>query len=205
MHAKYVQVVSLLSVDWEGHNNSLLETHQHPFAVLNAKAETPSQPQPAQQITGRRQPTLKNPAQAWVWKQKCLQLGWGRGHLSCLPHAVGEATHPGHWAHRLCGPWTSRSASSMHCLSSLGGHWYLQGYCVTSYSHPNYTVSNKQWDSQSLSVGRHEKHQAWASSHNCPLTAVEPQTKISTVWVSDNVLHWKLYSVIFMGGKELKG
>lgn len=95
--------------------------------------------------------------------------------------------------------------TSTCCPSALGGHQYLHGCCVTSYSHLIYTTSSAQRGSQSHSVGRHEKCQAWASSPSCPLTAVEPQTRISAVWESDNVLHWRLYSVIFMGGKELEG
>lgn len=34
--------------------------------------------------------------------------------------------------------------TSMHCPSAPGGHRCLLGYCVTSYSHPNYTVSSAQ-------------------------------------------------------------
>lgn len=205
MHARYVQGMSLPSVGWGGQVDSLPETHQQPFAFLNAKAETASQPKPVHLVRDRRWATLKNPTEVWLWKQKCLQLGWGRRHLACCwrghpPGSLGSsAIRPTHQ------PFCQQGSLARAVLQPLAGHWYLQGCSITSCGHPNYTASIAQWGSQSHSVGKHEKCQAWASSHSCPLTAVEPQTKTSTVWVSDNVRHWRPYSVIFMGGKKLEG
>lgn len=61
MRARYVQGMSLPIVGWGGQDNSLPKTHQHPFALLNAKAEAPSQPKPVHLVGGRRRATPKNP------------------------------------------------------------------------------------------------------------------------------------------------
>lgn len=94
------------------------------------------------------------------------------------------------------------AGSAAHAVPSLRGTLAPTRLFVTSFGHPDCTTSNAQWGSQSPIRDRHGKCQAWASSHSCPLTAVEPQTKISTVWMSDNVLQLWLYSVIFVGGKR---
>ena len=106
--------MSLSSVGSGGQDKSLTETHRHPLALLNAKVEPLSQPEQVQHVRGRRPATLKNPTHAGVWKWKCLQLGCGRGHPSCLWCAAGKAIHLGHWARCPCSPCTSRSASRDH-------------------------------------------------------------------------------------------
>lgn len=124
---------------------------------------------------------------------KCLWLGWGRGHLSCLQHAAGMATHLGDWTHGLCGLCTSCSGSRIHqILSHL-------------IQPPGWLWEQRTVRQAESCVGSHEKCQAWASPLSCPLTAVEPQTKIFPAWMSDSVLHRRLYFVIFLGGKELEG
>lgn len=113
-----------------------------------------------------------------------------RGYPPCVAHTLAALL---------------QGSSARAILQPLSGHQCLQGCCATSDGHPDYTASDAQWGSQSHSMGMHEKSQAWASSYSHPLTAVEPQTKTSADWVSDNVLHSRLYSVIFMCGKELEG
>lgn len=153
-------------------DNFLPQMHQHLLAVLSAKAETRLE---AEDRLLSKMPQshefMNSEAQnACGWDEErdiCPACCW-RGHPPGRPPARG-----------LCGQRSSCSGSSI--LQSLGRHQYLQGCCVTSYGHQNYSVGNRQRGSQSHSAGRHEKCQPWASSHSCPLTAVGPQTKVAAV------------------------
>lgn len=132
------------------------------------------------QVRSRRQLLSKMPhSHEFMNSEAQNACGWDEERDIC-PACCWRGHPPGRPPARgLCGQRSSCSGSSI--LQSLGRHQYLQGCCVTSYGHQNYSVGNRQRGSQSHSAGRHEKCQPWASSHSCPLTAVGPQTKVAAV------------------------
>lgn len=85
-HSGYLQGTSLPDVGWVEWDNFLPEIHQYPFDLVR-KWEVRSREIPD------RHEFMSSEA-------KCLWLGWGRGHLSCLQHAAGTTTHLGDW---MCG------------------------------------------------------------------------------------------------------
>lgn len=76
MHAKYVQVVSLLSVDWEGHRTtpSLKPTNTHLQRSMQKQRLHPNLNEHSRLQAGDNL-LSKILHKHEFWKQKCLQLG----------------------------------------------------------------------------------------------------------------------------------